>query len=115
MNKRKIGSEYEEKARAYLERQGLEILDRNYRKKTGEIDLIAQDGEYLVFCEVKYRKNDAAGGASFAISLKKKKQIARMAQFYMAEKHISPDAFCRFDCVLIDGDKINYIKNAWQL
>lgn len=114
-NKRIIGSEKETIAAEYLKSAGLVILERNYRVRSGEIDIIAKDGECLVFCEVKYRSSNKAGGASFAVSRQKQLQIARVANIYMTKKHISPDTFCRFDCVLIDSDKINHIKNAWQL
>ena len=52
-NQRRTGAIYEQKAGAYLESQGYEILEYNYRCRSGEIDIIARDGEYLVFCEVK--------------------------------------------------------------
>ena len=60
-SKRKTGAEYEQKAGAYLEGQGYEILEYNYRCRTGEIDIVARDGEYLVFCEVKYRASGGGG------------------------------------------------------
>ena len=115
INKRVLGAKYEEIASGYLIKQGFDILDRNWRKKNGEIDIIARDGEYLVFCEVKYRSSDEAGGADYSISAEKQRQIAKIARIYMAEKHISFETFCRFDCVLIDGKDIKHIKNAWQV
>ena len=114
-NQRAVGAYNEEIAAAYLRKQGLAVIERNYRVRTGEIDIIAKDGEYLVFCEVKYRSSKEAGGARYSISADKQRQIARVAKIYMAQKHISPETFCRFDCVLIDGKEIEYIKNAWQL
>ena len=114
-NKRAVGAYNEEIAAAHLRKQGLDIIERNYRVRAGEIDIIARDGEYLVFCEVKYRSSKDAGGASYSISPEKQRQIAKVAKIYMAAKRISPNTFCRFDCVLIDGKDIKYIKNAWQL
>ena len=114
-NKRVIGAMNEELAALYLAKQGISIIERNYRKRSGEIDIIAKDGEYLVFCEVKYRSSEEAGGAFYSITAEKQKQIAKIAKAYMAQRHIHPESLCRFDCVLIDGDEISHIKNAWQL
>ena len=63
-NKRRTGGCYEAAAAAYLEKQGLVILRKNYRCRSGEIDLIARDGRYLVFIEVKYRNTAVSGSAS---------------------------------------------------
>ena len=60
-NNRETGSHYERLAGAYLEQEGYEILEYNYRCKTGEIDIIAREAGYLVFCEVKYRASDKKG------------------------------------------------------
>ena len=60
-NKRKIGGQYEDLAAAYLREQGYEILERNYRDRLGEIDVIAREAGYLVFVEVKYRKDQRSG------------------------------------------------------
>ena len=60
-NKRRTGTEYERRAGAYLEERGYEILEYNFRCRMGEIDIIARDGEYLVFCEVKYRLDARSG------------------------------------------------------
>ena len=59
-NNRAIGSKFEKEAGTYLKKHGYEILEYNYRCRAGEIDIIARDGEYLVFCEVKYRNGSSA-------------------------------------------------------
>lgn len=64
MNKREIGSLYEGRAVKFLEQHGLKLLERNFRGRGGEIDLIALDGIYLVFAEVKYRRTNGAGASS---------------------------------------------------
>ena len=64
MNKRKTGQEQEVKAACFLKTQGYQILERNYRCKKGEIDLIAREGQYLVFVEVKYRSTNRPAGRS---------------------------------------------------
>ncbi len=113
MNKRQVGTEYEQMAARFLEEQGLEIIETNYRVKIGEIDIIAKDGYTLVFAEVKFRSDKEYGGASFAINEKKKKTIYRVAQWYISAHHLSNNALYRFDAVLIDGNEITHIKNAW--
>lgn len=114
MNKREVGSKYEQLAVKYLEDRGMQIVEVNYRRKTGEIDLIGRDEDYLVFVEVKYRKSRQAGGAMYAISAAKQKKIVRTASYYCLENHIPSNWPIRFDAVLIDGDSVTHIENAWQ-
>ena len=78
-NNRETGSRYEREIAAYLEKRGFVILEKNYRCRSGEIDLIARDGRYLVFIEVKYRKSGAAGTALEAISPKKVLKVRQTA------------------------------------
>lgn len=73
MNNRKIGSVYEQAAGYYLEQHGYEILQYNYRCHAGEIDIVARDGSYIVFCEVKYRKGRGTGNALDAVNEKKQR------------------------------------------
>ena len=114
VNKRALGTEYESLACEYLEKEGLKIIARNYRVRIGEIDIIARDGNELVFIEVKYRKNRDYGGAEYAIPLSKQKVIRKVAEWYMKQNGVNPNAYCRFDAVLIDGENIEHIKNAWR-
>ena len=72
-NKRQIGTEKEKLAGAYLEQNGYEIIEYNFRCKQGEIDIVAKDGEYLVFCEVKYRSNIKKGTPFEAVDYKKQR------------------------------------------
>lgn len=113
MNKRQTGTEYELIASEYLEEKGYEIIERNYRCRQGEIDLIAKDGTYLVFIEVKYRKNAAMGMAEEAVTLKKQKVIRSVARYYLLTKHQAAGIPCRFDVVGITGTMINLIQNAF--
>lgn len=108
-----IGCSYERLAGKYLERQGYQILEYNYRCKSGEIDLIARDGEYLVFCEVKYRKNEAKGSPLEAVTPAKQRKISQTAMYYILTGHMQ-NVPCRFDVVGILGDKIRLIKNAFE-
>lgn len=112
-NKRKKGSDYEQAVGYYLEQQGYKILEYNFRCRTGEIDIIAKDGEYLVFCEVKYRSSRAKGSPLEAVNRKKQQVIYQCAQYYMLTHGIG-DVSCRFDVIGVEGTQIQHIKNAFE-
>lgn len=113
MNKRKLGSHWEQKACGYLSDHGYVILTTNYTCPIGEIDIIALEQNILVFIEVKYRKTDAYGYAAEAVTPKKQHTIRKTAAYYLTEKIHSVDADCRFDVVCIDCDIITLIKDAF--
>lgn len=115
MNKREIGAEYEQKAVRYLESAGYRILDRNYRCRIGEIDIIAVQNEYLCFVEVKYRGNRGQGYPEEAVNYRKQQKIIQTAEVYMKQKKISFDTPCRFDVVAMEGEEIRLIQNAYTL
>jgi putative endonuclease len=98
-----IGSEGERAAAEFLEARGYRILDRNYRTRLGEIDLVAEVGRILVFVEVKVRLNDRFGGPAAAVTSAKQARIARLAQQYVMSRRLG-ERPCRFDVVLIWGD-----------
>lgn len=123
-NKRATGTLYEKKAGEYLKNCGYEILEYNYRCPFGEIDIIARDGEYLVFCEVKYRSSLKKGSPLEAVTPKKQRTISKCALYYMAGKGM-PDIPCRFDVAAITGaggerngncgtEQIELIQNAFD-
>lgn len=113
MNRRKVGNDYEKLAANYLEARGYEILEYNFYTRTGEIDLIAKHGIYLVFVEVKYRKDASAGHPFEAISIQKQRSISRSALYYMKKKGL-PEMPIRFDVVGILGEQIELIQNAFE-
>lgn len=113
-NKRRIGAEYENSACEYLEKQGYEILERNFYSHAGEIDIIARHGEYLVFVEVKYRKNSDKGTPFEAVSVQKQKTISKCALYYMKKSGLTESAV-RFDVVGILGNQIQVIQNAFEV
>ncbi|MBQ6833504.1 MAG: YraN family protein [Lachnospiraceae bacterium] len=112
-NNRKTGSHYEDQVAAFLEQNGFTIIERNFRCRSGEIDLIARDGDYLVFIEVKFRKNSTCGTSLEAIDFKKAAQIRKIAAIYLYQKRYPENTPCRFDAAGVDGDKITYMKNAF--
>lgn len=112
-NRRQTGARYEQMAGKYLERQGYEILEYNYRSRNGEVDIVAKQEEYLVFVEVKYRKDEGKGYPLEAISLVKQRTICKCAVSYMREHHLGHMPV-RFDVVGILGERIQVIPNAFD-
>ena len=113
-NKRNQGALYERYAAEYLERQGLEILEENYRCRMGEVDLIARDGSCLVFIEVKYRSGRTDGFAAEAVNLRKQKVIGKVAAYYLMPPFATVDVPCRFDVVAFDGKTMHWYRNAFS-
>ena len=113
-----FGKQGELEAQKFLHARGYQILQVNWRYKRWEIDIIAKDGVYMVFCEVKYRGNGRKGNPLEAVDVKKQNVIFRCAMYYLTENHIE-DVPCRFDVVGIQGKdgmkdtEITYIKNAF--
>ena len=112
-NKRSLGTFYETVACEFLLSEGFKVLDRNFRLRNGEIDIIGIDTDaYLCFVEVKYRKTKALGTALEAVTFNKAKQVRKMAEFYLYSKRLQ-DFDVRFDIIAIDGNKLEWIKNAF--
>lgn len=111
-NNRRTGTAYERIAGTYLQEQGYEILEYNYRNRRGEIDLIAKDGNVLVFFEIKYRSSEAAGYPLEAVHIKKQEVIGNTALFYLVTHHLE-ETPCRFDVIGILDKNIEHIKNAF--
>lgn len=108
------GSDAEQLAVSYLQRQHLVLVTQNYRCRFGEIDLIMRDGGTLVFIEVRMRANDQFGGAAASITPAKQIKLIRTARHYLSEINNEPP--CRFDAVLLSGDderNIEWIKDAF--
>jgi len=99
-----LGVSGEDLACAELQRRGYAIVERRYRTRFGEIDIIAKDGLTIVFIEVKARMTQEFGGAAAAMTGWKQRRIARMAVDYLARQNLH-DCPCRFDVVAIDFDK----------
>lgn len=95
-----IGHRGEEAAAAFLERQGMQILDRNWRNGRGEIDIVAIDGQELVVCEVKTRASTSAGQPEEAVSAAKQRRLVRLAEAYAAAAGVV-DTSIRFDVISI--------------
>lgn len=108
------GVQAERWAAQYLQQQGLRLVTQNYRCRAGEIDLIMQDGEILVFVEVRLRSNQDFGGAAASIDSRKRQRIIKTAQHYLATLPRLPA--CRFDALLLEdpqGLHAQWLKNAF--
>lgn len=113
-NNRRTGEEKETLASSFLEEHNCEILARNFYMRGGELDIVMKDGDYICFCEVKYRSSKDQGGASYAISYKKQQHIAKTALYFIKKKNIPLECPFRFDAILMDGEHITWIKNAFE-
>lgn len=117
-NRKAIGDEAELLACEYLSKRGLRLLTRNYRCRGGEIDLIMQHDDSLVFIEVRYRKNIGYGRAAETITVNKQRRIIHCAQVYM-QRHRAWNAPARFDVVSIEGQaeklQVDWISNAFEV
>ena len=103
----------EDAAAEFLAGRGMRLVERNYRCRFGEIDLIMSDAGTLVFVEVRYRRNKFFGGALESITATKREKLLRTARHYMSARGHIPR--CRFDAVLLNGDtaEIEWIENAF--
>ena len=106
------GGDAEARATRFLERQGLEIVARNYRTRFGEIDLIARDRGVLVFVEVRLRSSERYGGAAESIGPRKRARIEAAARQYLAR--VRPEPPCRFDVITFDDDEPHWMKGAFD-
>lgn len=115
-DKRQRGDQAEDLALAYLKNQNFTLVTRNFNCRLGEIDLIMLDQSYLVFIEVRHRKNQAFGGALESITLAKQTKLRRAAEFYLQSTK-TQDCPCRFDILCLTGDlkqpETMWIKDAF--
>lgn len=108
-----IGRIYEEKAVSYMRSKGMSILDTRYRIRQGEIDVVAREGDTIVFCEVKYRKDGSFGNPLDAVDLKKQERIWQAAVHYLTHHGLTGQP-CRFDVIGFEKDKMTHIADAFR-
>lgn len=104
------GDAGEERALHYLQQHGLTLIERNFRCKGGEIDLILQDRNALVFVEVRKRADGRHGGAAASVTAHKQRRLIIAAQVFLQRYKMPPP--CRFDVIAIEADTLNWLKNA---
>ena len=116
MNTRKRGTQGEDAAVGYLARKGYRILERNFRFDRGEIDIVAEDHNQLVFVEVKARRSTIFGDPEEAITEAKCRQLRKVAEGYLFEHNLD-DQNCRFDVVAVEYESnvpvIRHIEDAF--
>ncbi|MBI4834632.1 MAG: YraN family protein [Planctomycetes bacterium] len=120
-NKQLLGATGEELALKHLKKNGYRIIERNFRTKLGEIDIIGYNEKTICFVEVKTRSSDEFGIPEESVIKHKQKQIINTARYYLMRKKISPETPCRFDVVaitlkepVIGAIEIHLIKNAFS-
>ena len=112
---------FESRAAEFLRAAGLKVLERNFRCRLGEIDLICRDKTSLVFVEVRYRSRSQFASAASSINRAKQRRLLRAAQFYLQQHSLSECQPCRVDVIAFDGgtgqtqDGIQWIQDAITL
>ncbi|MCX5857166.1 MAG: YraN family protein [Deltaproteobacteria bacterium] len=118
MRRIRMGKLGEDLAVAYLQKAGYRILAQNYRCLYGEVDIIALDGDFIVFIEVKSRKSERFGQPQEAVGLEKQKKLSRISLHYLQQKRLE-NRNARFDVMAVkllpDGTRIELIRNAFNL
>jgi len=113
----RTGKKGEDIAVAYLKKEGYDILERNYRCLFGEVDVVAKDGDTVVFVEVKSRRSEQFGEPQMAVGLEKQRKLSRISLKYLEERHLYP-CNARFDVVAVKilpgGGKVELIQNAFD-
>ncbi|MBF6616696.1 MAG: YraN family protein [Candidimonas sp.] len=114
----RTGRDGESRASDHLQQQGLTIIARNLLGKTGEIDLVARDGEVLVFIEVRHRFHPAYGGAAASVNREKQLRLIRTAQLFLprlVQRYFrGRTPACRFDVIGIEPQGLVWIKDAFR-
>lgn len=112
------GKHAEDLAAQYLHQQGMQLLERNYRCRLGEIDLVMQDRDTTVFVEVRFRRHLGIVDPLSSIDLRKQRKLTRTAQFYLQQQKRHALAPARFDVVAVTEQnaqyRIQWIKNAFE-
>ena len=114
MNKRRVGAGYEEMAVRYLNENGVKVIERNFRSRMGEIDIVGYDGQYYIFFEVKYRKDKSSGSPAEAVNVRKQYRISRAADYFRVYRKLKDSDNVRFDVISILGNEITWYKNAFD-
>ncbi len=116
------GAQAEEEARHFLELQGLRLIERNFRTRRGELDLIMEEGRAIVFVEVRFRKDRRFGGPLESVTAAKQQRIALAAAEFLGRHHGLADRPCRFDVVALcgasgvaGGNEVEWVRDAFRL
>jgi putative endonuclease len=113
IDKKQKGNEFEQKACEFLQANGLILIQRNYRCPRGEIDLIMQDGSFIVFIEVRSRTCSNFGFAEETVDRQKQKKLLYSAMHFLEYENGSDTVDCRFDVIGFSNNKLEWIKDAF--
>ena len=108
-----LGRQGEDMACGFLQARGYRIIQRNWHCRAGEIDIIAREGKYLCFVEVKTRDSVRCGMAEEAVDFRKRKRLSKLACLYLSD-HKLEEVPVRFDVVAISGNQPHLIQDAFQ-
>lgn len=112
MKRAETGRHGEELAAAFLQAKGLVVLEKNFRAKVGEIDIVAKDGDEVVFVEVRARASADFGGAAASVGASKRRRLVKAARLWLQVR--GWDGACRFDVVAVDGGKLEHLPAAFD-
>jgi putative endonuclease len=110
-SKQAIGNAGEDRAAQFLAERGLHIIERNFRVRGGEIDLVCRDRDVIAFVEVRLRASGSYGGAAASITSAKQARLLLAARHWLSRHGERP---CRFDCVLIQNGELSWLKDAFR-
>ena len=113
MDRRQIGRAAEEVAVAFLESQGLAVLVRNFRRRAGELDVVAREQDTLVIVEVRTRCSDAFGGAAASVDFRKQRRLLRAAEQLLQQRKELARLHVRFDVIVIHEPASNNPRSEW--
>lgn len=114
MNRRETGEHYEEKALEYMKSEGFLLLQKNFRCRSGEIDLIGIHGNCLVFAEVKYRYSARSGYPEEAVDRRKQERICRTSDYYRLTHRQYERMQVRYDVVAVLAEEVRWHQNAFD-
>jgi putative endonuclease len=113
MDRQQIGRVAEEAAVAFVQSQGLQVLVRNFRRRAGELDIVARDLDTLVIVEVRARSSHAYGGAAASVGFRKQAKLRRAAALLLQQRKDLAGLRVRFDVVALSPTGIDWIKHAF--
>ena len=113
-NKKQIGHAFEKQACDFLTTNGLSLISKNYHCPFGEIDLIMQENDEIIFVEVRMRMHSAYGNAIESIDYFKQKKLLKSATYYLQQQDLIDKVNCRFDVIGFSNNRIEWIRDAFS-
>lgn len=111
---KQTGDLYEKRTADYLESLGYHVLEKNFRCRYGEIDIISGKDGLIAFTEVKVRRSSFSGSSGYAVSYRKQQKLIMTARYYLMMQKLQEWPDCRFDSALFENGRLHYIENAFE-